>query len=133
MSPQSKWNKAHKDKLREATAKYRSNPDNAERGRAKSREWKKINAAKHCAINAKRKAALLKRLPAWADLAAIESFYAEAARLTTDTGIAHQVDHVIPLQGEFVSGLHVETNLQILTATENMSKGNRFDGETFTT
>ena len=61
------------------------------------------------------------------DLEKIEWFYREAKRLFKETGIPHHVDHIIPLQGKYVSGLHVPTNLQILTASENSTKGNRFE------
>lgn len=63
----------------------------------------------------------------WADMDAIKKVYAEARRISLETGIKHHVDHVLPVNGDLVSGLHVETNLQILTALDNIKKGNRFE------
>jgi hypothetical protein len=75
----------------------------------------------------KRRAAKLKRTPPWSDLDAMRAIYAEAARLTAETGVPHHVDHEIPLQGRLVSGLHVPGNLQILTGVENSRKRNKFE------
>lgn len=49
--------------------------------------------------------------------------------MTHKTGIRHEVDHIIPLQGRTVSGLHVETNMQVITRAENRAKWNHFMGE----
>ena len=78
---------------------------------------------------AKRRAARLQRTPPWVDFAAIRALHAEAHRLTEATGTPHHVDHAIPLQGERVSGLHVHTNMQILTASENSRKRNHFEAD----
>lgn len=78
---------------------------------------------------AKRRVAKLQRTPPWANQDAIRAIYAEAVRLTRETGIEHHVDHTIPLQGELVSGLHVENNLQVLPWRENILKRNRFEVE----
>lgn len=51
--------------------------------------------------------------------------YAEARRITKETGVAHHVDHIFPLAGGNCSGLHVPWNLQIIPATENVRKSNK--------
>jgi excisionase family DNA binding protein len=103
---------------------------NAKRYRAESIKRKKEVRAGLSRFHAsKRRASKLQRTPRWANIAAILAIYREAHRLTRETGIVHHVDHEIPLQGELVSGLHVENNLQILTGSENVRKHNRFEVE----
>ena len=81
---------------------------------AKGRAWK-----------AKHRAKRLNAVPSWADLFAIQTIYEKAHQKTKETGIKYVVDHIIPLQGEEVSGLHVVENLQIITDRENRAKGNK--------
>ena len=67
----------------------------------------------------KRRCAVKNRTPAWANLDTIKTIYANCPE-------GYHVDHVIPLQGKLVSGLHVESNLQYLPASENAKKFNKY-------
>ena len=67
----------------------------------------------------KRRLAKLKRTPKWTDMKKIKEIYLNCPK-------DMQVDHIVPLQGEFVSGLHVVENLQYLTPKENQIKANKF-------
>ena len=69
-------------------------------------------------------------LPKWAtteDRDQIKKLYKKAYELEQETGIPHEVDHIIPLKGSKVSGLHVLANLQVLSRQENRAKSNKFD------
>jgi hypothetical protein len=67
-----------------------------------------------------------KATPAWANLAAIDVLYIEAKRRELETGVKWHVDHIVPLKSKLVCGLHVEANLVVLTASENIAKSNRY-------
>ena len=96
---------------------------------ARNREWNKQNKPKKAALESKRRAALLQRTPKWLsedDLWMLEQAYELAALRTSMLGFPWHVDHVIPLQGRQVSGLHVPTNIQVIPATENVRKHNKY-------
>jgi 5-methylcytosine-specific restriction endonuclease McrA len=73
-----------------------------------------------------RQTRIKKATPSWADKESIKQFYINAQKLTKETGVPHEVDHIIPIKGKLVSGLHVPENLQILTAEENQRKNAKF-------
>jgi hypothetical protein len=62
----------------------------------------------------------LQATPAWANMDTIKAIYANCPE-------GYHVDHIIPLKGKNVSGLHVEGNLQYLPASENLSKSNKVE------
>jgi len=72
-----------------------------------------------------RRAKLKSSTPSWANKKAIKEIYQSCIKATKETGIKHEVDHIIPLRGEFVSGLHVESNLQVIKAIDNRKKSNK--------
>jgi hypothetical protein len=88
--------------------------------------WNQSNQPKLRSYLAKRKASQKQRTPEWANFKKIEEFYDAADFLGMVTGEWHEVDHIVPLQGKNVSGLHVENNLQVLSRKENRSKKNTF-------
>jgi hypothetical protein len=104
----------------------------------KKKEWnanrKRVykSATKHLtnASASKRRAALLQRIPIWQtefDELKIKCIYSVAAMLSKVNNEPWTVDHIIPLQGKIVSGLHVPSNLQLMRARENEAKRNKYE------
>ena len=111
---------------RDSDARWRS-PEGRKREAIRKLKWKADNKGYVNHINRLRHIRKKQRTPEWADLDAIRKIYEECAVLIKLHGpSSYHVDHIIPLLGKTVSGLHVENNLQILTAEDNMKKSNNY-------
>ena len=125
------WRSTRMEKVRaDNRAWYEANKENRRLSyRASNKAWAEANKDKLNAKHAKRRAAKLNRTPSWLtkeDLGKIKELYKEAQKLREETGEEWHVDHIIPLQGENISGLHVPDNLQVIRAKDNLSKANRY-------
>ena len=98
-----------------------ANPDKA---KIHCERWRIKNPASLMERTRRRQASQMQRIPQWADLAAMKRTYEAAKCLEVMTGRKYHVDHIVPLQGKIVCGLHVEYNLQILPAHINLQKAN---------
>lgn len=91
--------------------------------------WQKENIDRVRKYSRTRQASRRKATPKWLTKEQHEvilEFYTKAVELEKQTGIPHEVDHIIPLKHDLVCGLHVPWNLQILTENENIIKSNKF-------
>lgn len=126
------------EKVNASDASYREN--NKEKIAAASRKWHAANKAKKAedgrkyrkenpdkvnALTAHHRATKSRATPEWADEFIISEAYGLAQLRTKATGIVHHVDHIVPLKGGTVCGLHCEFNLRVIPGKENISKGNR--------
>jgi hypothetical protein len=71
-----------------------------------------------------------KRTPKWLtdfDHLHIKCLYQAAAMRTKESGMSWHVDHIIPLRGKLVSGLHVPSNMRVILGEENVSKNNIYE------
>ena len=121
------YSKRNRNKRNAANQRYfstekgkavRANVDSKKRNAAVER-WRQRNKAVKAAGQRKRYADKLNRTPLWANIEEIICFYKNCPK-------GYHVDHIVPLKGIFVSGLHVLDNLQYLSALENVVKSNKF-------
>lgn len=89
------------------------------------RNWRAKNRDKANAANARRRTSRLKATPPWVNFEELFVYYQLAASATELLGEKHHVDHIIPLQGKTVCGLHVPWTLQVIPAKQNLSKANK--------
>jgi hypothetical protein len=121
---------AEKAVARLRSAEWREKNPNHEGVKAAKARYKAANPGKVRADTVKRRAAKIHRTPAWLtvdDLWLIEQAYELAALRTKLFGFSWHVDHILPLQGKQVSGLHVPANLQVIPWVDNVRKANRFE------
>ena len=107
---------------RKASAKYRKK--NKEQTLKRIARWRKNNPHKVAEYTDRRCTYLKEAKPSWANDDAIKEIYLERDRLNALGEDVYHVDHIIPLLGENVCGLHCEDNLQVLTAEGNLKKRN---------
>lgn len=113
------YRKQNREALRKANALWRAN--NRQYYNTMISTWNRANKHAGRLIQARRRAEKLKATPKWLtpeQLNEIKSIYKNCPP-------GYEVDHIVPLKGKDVRGLHVPWNLQYLTESENSRKSNR--------
>ena len=100
-------------------SKYKDTVAYKEKNKERCKAYREKHKGKVALYKIKRRLLLKTQCPKWADLEKINQIYINCP-------VGYHVDHIIPLKGDVVRGLHIESNLQYLTAEENLKKGNRF-------
>ena len=115
--------------LAKAKQKRENNPlteEQKEWRRQYTRAYYQQNKPAYYDYSVRRKRTIAEQTPGWANKEAILEIYRQCIDLNKESGcVAYHVDHIIPLNGDLVCGLHVETNLQIIEAEMNLKKGNK--------
>ena len=121
------WCDANKEKIKAYDKAYRKS--NPERRKAICKKYYEANSAKYIERATFRKKLLNKlQRPSWYNSKLVNKIYNECHKLNKIAGfIKYHVDHIVPLQGKNVSGLHVQDNLEIILASANLSKSNKFE------
>jgi len=116
-------------KVRDALISYGSSyrEENREMLREKNREYSKDNRAIRNANYARYRANKIQATPAWASDKYMKLWYEGAKIQEKLTGRKVHVDHIVPLKGANVCGLHCEDNMQWMFAEDNCSKGNKYE------
>ena len=121
------YDSEHRDKINSAARRRRSTGDSRQAHLAALTRYRAKNQPIRTKLQMARKSAKLQRTPAWLtefDKLKIKCLYQLAAMRTRESGYDWHVDHIIPLQGANVCGLHVPGNLRVIPALDNMRKSN---------
>jgi hypothetical protein len=117
--------KIRKSAVIRTTEWQRNNP---EKTKEHAKAVRQRNPEKQVEKTQRRNAIKLQAMPSWANSAAIVRHYANAQYLSNVTDCIHHVDHIIPLRGKTVCGLHVENNMRVVPHFINTRKGNSLEG-----
>jgi hypothetical protein len=118
------WQKNNRERVNQTYKKYyERNRESVLERKLKAIALKPEKSAEKSAL---RRANTRNATPRWANMFFISEAYHLAALRGKMTGIKWHVDHVVPLKGEYVCGLHAENNLQVIPAVENIRKKNHF-------
>ncbi len=126
------WKKEYRDRTQQQRAAYMLEwrEKNKEHVASYSKSYREQNKERFAYLCQKRKIALMRRTPKWLtedDYWVISEAYALAMLRTVATGVKHHVDHILPLRGKNVSGLHVPQNLQVIPWLDNQRKTNKYE------
>lgn len=122
-----------KARMREKAKQWST--DNPDRKRETDKTWREANRDKDRANKARYRAATRKATPPWLTdehRSQTLSYYTEAERLTYETGVEHEVDHIIPLQAGSACGLHVPWNLRVVTRDVNNRRPRKWTSDELT-
>lgn len=123
------YDSEHRDKINESARKRRFAGETRQTHLRALKNYREKNKAIRAKLQMNRKSAKLQRTPIWLsnfDKLKIQCYYQLAAMRNRESGQNWHVDHIIPLQGKFVSGFHVPSNLRVIPAIENMRKSNHY-------
>lgn len=120
--------RANREAVKASAKRRRASMVLTDEQRAARAQYRKVhyaqNKAKVFEYSVRRARTKKQQTPVWANLVEMRRIYAQCIELNTAAGyIAYHVDHVVPLRGKLVSGLHVQDNLRIVSAKENLKKG----------
>ena len=120
---QAKYAACHKEKIKAYQKEYA--PANRPAIRAHKEKYRKSNLDKVSAKEKCRQTQRRRATPFWADKVKIAAFY-KLAKVMSGNDVQYHVDYIVPLVSKFVCGLHVETNLAVVSAEYNAAKGSKY-------
>lgn len=120
------WYEKNKDRKRDYDERRRA--DKRHLYREASKRFRDSHREEKLAETSSRRRRVRNNTPKWADMRKIKGLYLEAAKMNKG-GVKYHVDHIVPLNGKLVSGLHVHYNMRIITADENIRKSNHYSLE----